>query len=134
MDLDFKKIFSSNLNFFLEYNKKNQIDLCNDLSLSKSVVSSWCTGTRLPRMDKVQMLADYFNINKSDLLEKHNYDVFKKTSNKQDVLIEEEQILLNNFNQLNDEGKERLLNYSDDLVSSKKYIQSDTLRLDKKVG
>ena len=134
MDLDFKKIFSSNLNFFLEYNKKNQIDLCNDLSLSKSVVSSWCTGTRLPRMDKVQMLADYFNINKSDLLEKHNYDVFKKTSNKQDVLIEEEQILLNNFNQLNDEGKERLLNYSDDLVSSKKYIQSDTLGLDKKVG
>lgn len=134
MDLDFKKIFSSNLKFFLEYNKKNQIDLCNDLSLSKSVVSSWCTGTRLPRMDKVQMLADYFNINKSDLLEKHNYDVLKKTSKQQAVLNEEEQLLLNNFNKLNDEGKERLLNYSDDLVSSKKYIQSDTFGLDKKVG
>lgn len=50
------------------------------------------------------------------------------------ILSEQEQILLNNFNKLNDEGKERLLNYSDDLVSSKKYIQSDTLGLDKKVG
>ncbi|RHP85349.1 XRE family transcriptional regulator [Roseburia sp. AM59-24XD] len=48
---------------------KNQMDLMRDLGLSSSTVSNWCTGSKLPRMDKVQMLADYFHILKSDLLE-----------------------------------------------------------------
>lgn len=37
--------------------------------LHRRTISNWCTGEKLPRMDKVQMLADYFRINKSDLLE-----------------------------------------------------------------
>ena len=45
------------------------MDLMNDLHLSSSTVSNWCTGLKLPRMDKVQKLADYFRINKSDLIE-----------------------------------------------------------------
>lgn len=51
-----------------KYNKK-QSDLINDLGFSSSTISNWCTGEKLPRMDKVQILADYFHINKSDLLE-----------------------------------------------------------------
>ena len=53
----------------MSLNNKNQMDLMNDLSLSSSTVSSWCTGKKLPRMGKIQMLADYFHIEKSDLLE-----------------------------------------------------------------
>lgn len=68
-DEEYKKIFSKNLNFFLELNGKTQIDLINDLGLNKSAVSTWCNGTRLPRMDKVDMLAKYFGVNRSDLLE-----------------------------------------------------------------
>lgn len=48
---------------------KSQIDLINDLGLNKSAVSTWCNGTRLPRMDKVNMLAEYFHCNRSDLIE-----------------------------------------------------------------
>lgn len=48
---------------------KTQKDLMTDLGFSSSTVSNWCTGEKLPRMDKVQMLADYLHINKSDLLE-----------------------------------------------------------------
>lgn len=68
-DEDYKKIFSKNLKYYMQLNGKNQIDLMNDLHLSSSTVSNWCTGLKLPRMDKVQMLADYFKINKSDLIE-----------------------------------------------------------------
>lgn len=57
-----------------KYNKK-QSDLINDLGFSSSTISNWCTGEKLPRMDKVQILADYFHINKSDLLEdKSNFN------------------------------------------------------------
>ena len=48
---------------------KSQIDLINDLGLNKSAVSTWCNGTRLPRMDKVNLLANYFHCNRSDLIE-----------------------------------------------------------------
>lgn len=53
----------------MELNNKNQMDLMNDLNLGSSTVSSWCTGQKLPRIGKIQLLADYFGVNKSDLLE-----------------------------------------------------------------
>ena len=65
----FKKIFSTNLKYYLEINNKTQVDLVNDLGFDKSTVSTWVNGTRLPRMDKVDMLSKYFNINRSDLIE-----------------------------------------------------------------
>ena len=65
----YKKIFSKNLKYYMELNNKEQIDLINDLGFNKSAVSTWCNGTRLPRMDKVEMLAQYFHINRSDLIE-----------------------------------------------------------------
>lgn len=64
-----KKIFSKNLRYYMNKYNKKQSDLINDLGFSSSTISNWCTGEKLPRMDKVQMLADYFHINKSDLLE-----------------------------------------------------------------
>ena len=53
----------------MKVNEKTQSDLVNDLNFNKSAVSTWCNGTRLPRMDKVEILAQYFNINRSDLIE-----------------------------------------------------------------
>lgn len=65
----YKKIFSKNLNHYMELNGKTQSDLINDLDFNKSAVSTWCNGSRLPRMDKVETLARYFKINRSDLIE-----------------------------------------------------------------
>lgn len=66
---DYKLIFSKNLKKYMKLNEKEQIDLINDLGFNKSAVSTWCNGTRLPRMDKVNALAEYFGINRSDLIE-----------------------------------------------------------------
>ena len=65
----YKKIFSRNLNYYMELNGKTQSDLINDLGFNKSAVSTWCNGSRLPRMDKVETLAQYFRINRSDLID-----------------------------------------------------------------
>lgn len=66
---EYKTIFSKKLKYYMHLKNKTQADLVNDLHLSQSTVSNWCTGTKLPRMPKIQMLADYFGIEKSDLLE-----------------------------------------------------------------
>lgn len=68
---DAKKIFANNLNYFLQINNKSQIEVANKLKIKPSTFSSWCTGQKMPRMDKIEMLANYFNIKKSDLIEEH---------------------------------------------------------------
>lgn len=68
-DDEYRKIFSENLNYFMSLNNKTQIDIINDLGFNKSSVSTWCNGTRLPRMDKVDALAKYFGISRSNLIE-----------------------------------------------------------------
>ena len=39
------------------------------MDVSPSTVSSWCTGLKIPRMGMIEKLANYFGIEKSDLIE-----------------------------------------------------------------
>lgn len=82
---DYKKIFATNLKYYMTLNDKTQMDLMNDLHLSSSTVSNWCTGLKLPRMDKVQMLADYFHINKSDLIEEKTKEQKQAERDERDI-------------------------------------------------
>ena len=71
----FRKMFSKNLTRIMREKNKTQTDLINDLKLNKSAVSTWVNGTRLPRMDKVDLLANYFQVNRSDLIEDKSTNV-----------------------------------------------------------
>ena len=68
-DDDYREIFQKKLLYYMDLKGKKQSDIVSDLGFSQSTVSSWCTGLKLPRMGKVQALADYFGIKKTDLLE-----------------------------------------------------------------
>lgn len=48
---------------------KSQIDIINDLGVNKSSISTWVNGTRLPRMNTIELLADYLGVNPSDLID-----------------------------------------------------------------
>ena len=71
---DIKATFSKNLKYFIELNDKQPVDLVNDLKLPFSTVSNWVNGTKMPRMGNVELLAKYFGIEKSDLLEEKSKD------------------------------------------------------------
>lgn len=62
-------IFAKNLNYYLSKANKNQNDLVRDLGITASTVSDWANGKKYPRVDKMQLLADYFGVLKSDLTE-----------------------------------------------------------------
>ena len=66
-----KKLFAKNLNYYLVTRGKTQNDLVRDLNITASTVSDWANGKKYPRVDKMQLLADYFGILKSDLTEEH---------------------------------------------------------------
>lgn len=64
-----KKIFSKNLNKYISRSGKKQNEIAADIKVIPQTLNSWCTGQAMPRIGKIQLLADYFGINKSDLLE-----------------------------------------------------------------
>ena len=66
-----RRIFARNFNYYLTIRHKTQNDIVQDLGMTSSTVSDWATGKKYPRVDKMQMLADYFGILKSDLTEEH---------------------------------------------------------------
>ena len=73
MDLEeqrrLKKIFSNNLQRWSSIRGIKQIDVMNKFNLSSSTVSDWYNGKKYPRMDVVQKLAFFFDIELSDLVE-----------------------------------------------------------------
>ena len=66
-----KKIFSNNLNNLLEQNQLTQREVANSIGVSPQTFNTWCKGIAIPRMDKIQKLADYFNVGKSALIDVH---------------------------------------------------------------
>lgn len=68
---DIKKVFGRNLSRLLEEHHETQADLAEKMQVAPSSVSGWCTGTKMPRMNKVEWLAAHFNVSRSDLIEEH---------------------------------------------------------------
>lgn len=64
-----KKILSKNLKKYMDKKGKNVTDLSNDINISYATVNDWCNGKKYPRVDKIQLLANYFDVEKSDLIE-----------------------------------------------------------------
>jgi len=72
-----KKVFSRNLSFYVRSREKTQKDVADAIGVSTQTFNTWMRGIALPRMGKVQLLADYFGIQKSDLIEdKSDRDTF----------------------------------------------------------
>lgn len=64
-----KEILAKNLKYYMERSNKTRPEISKALGLSYYTVTDWVTGKKMPRMDKIQMLADYFGVRKSDLIE-----------------------------------------------------------------
>lgn len=100
-----KRVFSTNLNRYMAEKGKRPVDICRLLGVSKSTVSSWCHAQKMPRMDKIETLANYFGILKSDLIEE------KPTAIKDDELSMDplDKKIMSLVHDLSPEWKEQLI-------------------------
>ena len=64
-----KEIFSANLEKLMRSRDVDRNKLCSDLELKYTTVRDWLKGITYPRIGKIELLADYFGVNKSDLIE-----------------------------------------------------------------
>lgn len=76
-----KHIFAKNLKYYIEKSGKDRNEICKDLNLKYSTFSEWVNANKYPRIDKIELIANYFNIQKADLIEEH------KTENKKNGVM-----------------------------------------------
>lgn len=67
--MEHKEVFSQNLKKHMALSGKSRREVCEALGYSYFTFSDWVNGKKMPRMDKVEQLANYFGVKKSDLIE-----------------------------------------------------------------
>lgn len=109
---EYAKIIAKNLRNIMFDAGKSQADVSRDLRISKATISSWMNGTRIPRMDKIDLLCHYFNVTRHQLMEP-SQDIVDSSSDK----------LISIYKSLNKSGREQLLKYACYLSSDPDYTK-----------
>lgn len=111
--------FVNRLNNLMTDKNISQNKLAEMTGITQSSISDWANGKYKPRQDKVYLLSEALKVSPAYLLgytDNKNLDRYE---------VKEENDNLNIlFNKLNDEGQEKVLNYTQDLVDSGKYSKS----------
>lgn len=68
-DEEQKRIFSKNINYYIAQSGMQQKDVAKALGFNPTTFNTWCVGKIIPSAGKIQKIADYFKIGKSDLLD-----------------------------------------------------------------
>lgn len=64
-----KETMAKNIRYYMETHNKTRKDMCQALNVSYSTFTDWVNGNKYPRIDKIEMMANYFHISKADLVE-----------------------------------------------------------------
>ena len=106
------RIFANNLKHWLLIRGVSQNDLADAVGVTKGAVSQWTSGATMPRVSKIQVIADYLHIGKSDLLEdKEQNDKRLPSDELRDRVFERYPALFYAVDKLNEEQGKQAENY-----------------------
>jgi transcriptional regulator with XRE-family HTH domain len=92
-----KEIFARNLAYYLERSGRDQKEVAEVLGVAPSTFNEWMKAKKYPRIDKIEMLANYFGVLKSDLIEEATEGGYSPS---EPQLTEGEKTLLDLFNRV----------------------------------
>lgn len=99
-----REIFKNNFANLLRKTKTKQIDVAKYAEVSYQTVSAWTKGRGYPRPETMQKLCRFFGVRQSELTDSH-----EKQETPEDILITA-------FRTLPVEGKEKLIERSQELL------------------
>ena len=85
-----KSIFAANLRRYMALKDKTRKEVSEAIGVSYFTFCDWVNGKKYPRMDKVETLANYFGILKSDLIEEkteEHREMQKKNDTLTDIVV-----------------------------------------------
>ena len=101
-----REIFSKNLSYYIDMSKRDQKEIAKVIGVAPSTFNEWVKGKKYPRIDKIEMLANYFGILKSDLIEDKNE---KKDISHTISVTDGEQMLLDLFRLVPEDKQQMVL-------------------------
>jgi transcriptional regulator with XRE-family HTH domain len=102
-----KEIFAKNLVYYVNRSGKDQKVIAEIVGVAPSTFNEWVKGKKYPRIDKVEILANYFGILKSDLIEEKGDE--QSLPQKTFVLSEGEETLVELFRLVPEEQQAMVL-------------------------
>ena len=112
-----RKLFADNLMRLIRENHERQIDIARLLDVSKSTVSAYCSGSQMPRMDKIEQLAHHFGVSRGELLGESAAPAPAVPA----PAAEPESPILPIYRALNERGQNELVRYGRYLVKLPEY-------------
>ena len=88
-----KEIMAKNIRHYMELKGKDRNQICKDLGFKYTTFTDWINGNRI---DKIELMANYFGITKADLVEENglsardNRDIKKDLDNIMEKLTSKE--------------------------------------------
>ncbi|RXK19052.1 XRE family transcriptional regulator [Macrococcus sp. DPC7161] len=64
-----KEVMSKNIKRFMKEKNVDRKQLSKDLNVKYTTLSDWINAKTYPRIDKIELMANYFDVSKSDLVE-----------------------------------------------------------------
>lgn len=116
-DAEYRKLIGKNIKRIAYENHKTQADIVRDLNLKQPTVSSWMNGTRMIKMEQIDMLCHYFNCSRADIMEENSQAKWGRMAATEAILLER---IDKTANELNENLKARLLAYAEMLQKIQK--------------
>ncbi len=114
--------FSNNLRYLRKQRGISQDALADKLGYkSFTTIQKWESGVSEPSVSTLKIIANIFGVSMDQMINEDLSDLSQPSSSMQ--LTEQEERLVGICRSLNEEGRERLVEYGDDLVASGKYIK-----------
>lgn len=70
-DLGNKAIMAENIQRLMDSRGIDRNKICADLGFKYTTFTDWVKGNTYPRIDKIELMANYFGVPKSELVEKY---------------------------------------------------------------
>lgn len=81
-----KEVFAKNLRKYMESKGITQKELAEKIGVSAPTMNDWLQSKKYPRIDKIEKLANYFGILKSDLIEEKSEEHFEAQKNNNTIV------------------------------------------------
>lgn len=69
-DLGNREVLAKNLQYYMDLYGISRREICDLLGFRYTTFTDWVTGQKYPRIDKIEILANFFGISKADLIER----------------------------------------------------------------
>lgn len=107
--------FATNLRYWMDIKGYSKIELAEKLDVTPSAVTHWCDGTKMPRMGKIQAIADLFKLQKSDLVN----DASDAATVKRDELFDKKRVLFKLIDNVDEEDLNKIESIIDMVIGTK---------------